>query len=442
MCYTVSAFPLNLQKTLFSVLLFPNQVASYVGDSSKGIGFAFTLIASGLVALFLVPFLGSWSDRTRSRFGKRRPWIVPFSLVNIVSVFVLSVCPDLISFAAVAMVNGVSQIGLFSIFPAIVGDLVPNSQQGTANAWMVFFENLGSFVGCFIGIFGSALILPKSSNTFFFWSYFIVGSTMLATLVVTVIFVRETSTRGAVNQNAKCCVLSDTKAILLSSKFLLLSVTAMLSLGLIQSILQDYFQYFVDDNIPLPTIIFGFISIPNSMIASSAFLLTNFTGGIIAIFVAPFSDRSSGIRVLLLVLGFVLQVPMPLVLMFASSNLNWIMGIGLLYGFAGSIVRAVSMGSLQIVLKDIGTNVIGLGNGLFVLISFPLPLLLTLLDGWIVDHFRSLNIAFEGYSILFWLAFGYILVGIICTLVLSRKWTKVDAEPKKAEWPDPNAKKS
>src|SRR5258708_9941035 len=55
-------------------LLLPNQLAA-IDPGSKVRDFAVVNAASGLVALVALPTCGALSDRSRSRWGRRRTWI-------------------------------------------------------------------------------------------------------------------------------------------------------------------------------------------------------------------------------------------------------------------------------------------------------------------------------------------------------------------------------
>lgn len=54
----------------------PLKVDSLVGIEQAPNSLALVAGAGALLALFANPFLGTLSDRTSSRFGMRRPWLV------------------------------------------------------------------------------------------------------------------------------------------------------------------------------------------------------------------------------------------------------------------------------------------------------------------------------------------------------------------------------
>ena len=72
-CYGVTDMPLHFALT--PVLIFvPNYYTSEMGISLILLGNM--LLLARVMDVFTDPLVGYWSDRTRSRWGRRRPWIV------------------------------------------------------------------------------------------------------------------------------------------------------------------------------------------------------------------------------------------------------------------------------------------------------------------------------------------------------------------------------
>ena len=149
--------------------------------SMNSISIVFALI-SNLV-------FGALSDATRSRFGKRTPWIVPGGLVTALGFWLTSTADSL--FTIVAFWS-VLQIGLnLMIAPcvAILSDRIPENIRGTMSA----FYGVGQTVGGALGaILGAAFITNQTTG-------FILATIILAVtgLVTVVIMPREQSSLNA-----------------------------------------------------------------------------------------------------------------------------------------------------------------------------------------------------------------------------------------------------
>ncbi len=83
---------------------------------------ALSLVAGvgAMVALLANPFFGRLSDRTTSRFGMRKPWIVGGSLVGLASLFLLGSGTDV---ATVLVAWVVAQLGFNAALAALVATL-------------------------------------------------------------------------------------------------------------------------------------------------------------------------------------------------------------------------------------------------------------------------------------------------------------------------------
>lgn len=56
--------------------LLPLQVEGMVGSGAKENNLTVVLTAGALVSLFVGPIAGAFSDRTTSKMGRRRPWVL------------------------------------------------------------------------------------------------------------------------------------------------------------------------------------------------------------------------------------------------------------------------------------------------------------------------------------------------------------------------------
>ena len=82
----VNWFSLTLRTQVLSGLLVPLLVLKFVGEAQKGTYFGTIRLWALLVALIMQAFFGLLSDRSQSKWGRRRPYIF---LGTILEVFVI-----------------------------------------------------------------------------------------------------------------------------------------------------------------------------------------------------------------------------------------------------------------------------------------------------------------------------------------------------------------
>lgn len=89
--FASAALPVGALQLPLAVHL-PNYYASHIGLSLSAVGFAFTVVQ--LIAISFDPALGIAMERTHSRFGRFRPWLmlsVPILIVSALAVFMAPV---------------------------------------------------------------------------------------------------------------------------------------------------------------------------------------------------------------------------------------------------------------------------------------------------------------------------------------------------------------
>jgi MFS family permease len=175
---------LNVRNTAVGSVFMPYLVAAFVAPDVKNTALSTMRTVGLIVAMLVQPAVGLLSDRSTSRFGRRRPFIfagVVFDLVFLAAIALswnylsLFIAMTLIQFSA-----NVSHGPLQGLIP----DLVPEEKRGRASAVKAVLELLGIFVvtlsvGLLVsgGHFGLAVIVT--------------GAALAALTLLTMVLVRE-----------------------------------------------------------------------------------------------------------------------------------------------------------------------------------------------------------------------------------------------------------
>ncbi|HET8912406.1 MAG TPA: MFS transporter [Ktedonobacteraceae bacterium] len=148
-------FAQNVHWTALLLIIIPSQVFKLVGAQHQGEALAFILIPGAFISLFANPLFGLLSDRTRgrwARWGKRRPYILIGTLVNVVGLIWLAFAADIPSLAVAYALTQFSSNAAQAPFHALLPDVVPQEQRGLASGVMGMLTTLGVICGVLFGL--------------------------------------------------------------------------------------------------------------------------------------------------------------------------------------------------------------------------------------------------------------------------------------------------
>jgi len=141
-------------------------------------------IGGAVIAMLVQPTIGSISDYTISRWGRRKPYILIGSLLDVVFLAGIALSQDLIAIAAFVALLQFSANFAQGPFQGYVPDLVPSSQVGVASALVGMMQILGNVSG--YAIAGIAVALDQYA-----FGLIALGILELVTMLSVVIRVRE-----------------------------------------------------------------------------------------------------------------------------------------------------------------------------------------------------------------------------------------------------------
>ena len=166
--------------------IFNNFIPIFLKDefllSATLIGFIMTW--DNYINMFVQPVVGERSDHTRSRFGRRKPWIMigaPLAAIFFLAVpFMRSVAGIMIAI----LLTNVSMALFRSPTIALLGDLFPPEQRSTANGVINLMGGLGAILAFLLG----GLLFNRFGKI----APFAFGSiAMILALLAIIIFLRE-----------------------------------------------------------------------------------------------------------------------------------------------------------------------------------------------------------------------------------------------------------
>ncbi len=133
----------------FTAVLLPNQL-TLLDETNKVANLALVSSISILAAVVVTPLVGALSDRTRSRWGRRAPWMLAGGLLMAAA---LSGIGLLQSVALILLLACIVQAGSATVsapLAALIADRYEVNRRGMASAFIGFGLNLGYAAGVII----------------------------------------------------------------------------------------------------------------------------------------------------------------------------------------------------------------------------------------------------------------------------------------------------
>jgi len=131
-------------------LLLPQQIDDLLSpeDWTQSV-VAFGIISgiAGACALLAYPITGALSDRTTSRFGRRRPWIFIGTLVFAAALFLLGIQTTIVGIGIFWSLALIGFCMLSAALTATISDQVPVNQRGFVSGWVSAPQAVGTVLG-------------------------------------------------------------------------------------------------------------------------------------------------------------------------------------------------------------------------------------------------------------------------------------------------------
>jgi MFS family permease len=131
-------------------LLLPLQIQEQLKTDywvDNVVAFGIISAVAGLCAIVAYPMTGALSDRTTSRFGRRRPWIFAGALVFALSLLVLGLQSTMVGIGIFWSTALIGFCMLSAALTATISDQVPINQRGFVSGWVSAPQAVGTILG-------------------------------------------------------------------------------------------------------------------------------------------------------------------------------------------------------------------------------------------------------------------------------------------------------
>jgi Na+/melibiose symporter-like transporter len=405
-------FGTSVHWTAILIIALPRQALLIGGDSLKGTTLGQVLLAGAFVSMVVAPVFGAISDRIVTRWGRRRPWMVLGTLMNVLGLFVLAYAPRpndlsslplyILGFMWVEFWNNVAT----APYAALIPDVVPGSQRGSASGWYGLMSMLGNFVG---GITG--LIFTTNGETDLVAMYFFLAGVLLFGMLGTVLFVKEPKVTVKPPPFHLGEFVRGLASPLRDHDFRWVFFTRMLMIMGTFTV-QEYLQYYMRDVVRSFSLL-GQEVASNAESAVSFFILALLIGAIPSSLAGGIlSDRIG--RKALVYVSSVLQAIVPFLLIFFYP-FGFVVGLGIIFGLGYGAYTSVDWAMATDVLPSEADHARDMGVWH---VAETLPqVIATPVAGLMLDRFQVVGQEIGrpnlGYTAIFLLAVAYFVFGTV-----------------------------
>ena len=184
---------LNIRNQAVTGLFLPFLVDVFVQPDIKNTALGGLRTAGLVVAMLVQPAIGLWSDRSTSRFGRRRPFIFAGVLLDLLFLAAIYYSWNYFSLVAALLLLQFSANLSHGPLQALIPDLVPEDQRGVSSGLKAIFELLPIIL---VGLTIANLLGQGHLD----WAMLVTGAALLVIMLLTMLLVKEEPLREKVTQ--------------------------------------------------------------------------------------------------------------------------------------------------------------------------------------------------------------------------------------------------
>jgi maltose/moltooligosaccharide transporter len=374
----------------------PLFLANKFGIRPGMIGFFMTL--DNIAALFIQPAVGAWSDRLRTRIGRRLPFILVGAPIAAVAFGIIPLTAVLPLFVACTVTLILAMAIWRTPVVALMPDITPSKFRSQANGVINFMGGVGAIISFLIGS-----KLYDINKAYPFW----LGSALVVLAAILVfIFIREPKVYDENPEAERPNLLNSLKGILKEEdKSAIRIFLAIMFWFIAYNAIEAFFTLYANKHLGLPesdgarllsqlSLLFVLFALPSGLIGGKIGRRNTITIGIILMAACMF-------------LMAILPKDLLNQLLFSMPVLGEVPIVGLILMFAGIAWAFININSLPMVVDLTDAVHIGTYTGLYYLFSTLAAILGPNINGWMVE------LAGGDYSVIMFIGPVFMLLALL-----------------------------
>ena len=146
----LAAFGLYLASLSPAIITLAIRIAG-VDPTGKTASLSAVVLIGAVVTIAALPLCGALSDRTRGRFGRRRPWLVGGALTGLLGLGVAGAVPSVTAVVAGYAIASLGYAAAFAGFLPLIPEFVPDHLRARLSGLIGFVVAFAVLAGVFLG---------------------------------------------------------------------------------------------------------------------------------------------------------------------------------------------------------------------------------------------------------------------------------------------------
>jgi len=222
-------------------IILPAILLRFVPDALKNTYLGGMNFVGLILAMIVQPLAGALSDRSRSPWGRRRPWILGGVLVSLALLGGMTLAQGYWSLFLAYVLLQIASNTAHGPAQGLIPDLVPQERRGLASG----IKNLFDMGGMVVASFATGMLMGQNDPT---RAFLLIGGVLLVATLITLVGTREQSASAPAAESAAGPGLREVLRVdfrrypdyawLVASRFMILS-------GIY--VVQAFAQYYIRD---------------------------------------------------------------------------------------------------------------------------------------------------------------------------------------------------
>ncbi|MBN1248457.1 MAG: MFS transporter [Anaerolineae bacterium] len=323
-------------------IVLPAVLLDFVPESLKNTTLGALTFAGLVLAMIVQPIAGAMSDRTTTRWGRRRPWMVGGTVISIVCLLLMARAQNLAALALTYILLQLASNTAHGPAQGLIPDMVPAAHRGLASGLKNLFDMGGLVVTSLVA--GQLMAAGNPGLALLIVAIVLLLSTLL-TVVATpepLSAAKDVPLSGPSGKLREALAAYPAYTRLLVSRFLIL-------LGIY--VVQSFAQYYIRDWLGLPSP----AAVTGNLMAAIGVALT------LLVFPAGWLSDRLGRWPLNIAAGIAAAVGLFLLVLVRDVTMLYV--VGALIGMATGVFLSVNWAlATDLIPQDEGGKYLGLSN--------------------------------------------------------------------------------